>query len=132
MPSGRSLQVIEVTADANFAFDLFVIRSQVLVMDGPVFARAVVIPATKIALAETPGDGIPEHGFAAYAPSPFRESKPALPGLHEVGSVPAGKFVGQGVGVEVGAGVDGGAAFDQGDVHAPSGEMSRQGSAGRA
>src|SRR3954452_7952608 len=74
-------QAVRISAYAHFPLYSLVIRSKVVIVDGPVFACTFKRSALEVPLTLAPRHGIPQHGFAADATGALRlESRFA--GLH--------------------------------------------------
>ena len=126
---GQILEAVEVAADADFPLDRLVVRRDVLVVDRPVLAGAVVGPSLEVALAEPQRDRVPQHRLAADAAAAFR-IEPRLAGPHRR-DLAVGKVERHRMGVEVGARVHARTAFDDGHAHAAAGEVRGERAAGR-
>jgi hypothetical protein len=122
------LQAVEIPTNTDFPLNAVIERGDVFVVEWKVLAGAiVVILASEVALAEPPGNGIPEHRFAAQASSPLTV-KALLARLHG-GDLPVCELVGHGVCVEVGARVDPRSAFHDGNLGSRPRQMRRNRSA---
>ena len=127
---GEVFEAVAVAADADFALDGVVVRRDVLVVDRPVLSGAVVGLPLEVALAESQGDGVPQHRLSADAAAALGiKSRLARPHRWDLA---IGKVEGEGVRVEVGARVDARAALDERNPDTAPRQVRRERPAGGA
>ena len=126
---GQVLEVVEIPADTDLAFDDVVVRREVCVIDGPVLACPFGRPPLEIALAEPESHGVPEHGLPAHAAGALG-IEAGLAGLHGW-DVPVRIVERHRVGIEVGPRVHAGPAFHDRDARAALGQVRCERAAGR-
>jgi hypothetical protein len=112
---GQVLEAIQIAAQADFALDRFVIRRDILVVDRPVLAGAIVRAPLEVALAEPQRHRIPQHRLAAHAAASLRIE--SFFSRSHRRDLTGGEVEGERVRVEVGARIHTRTALNQGDTH---------------
>ncbi len=129
-PSGRSSRPSRLPQTPTLPLDRVVVGRDVLVVDRPVFARALERAALEVPLAEAQRDRVPQHRLAADAAAAFR-IEPGLARPHRR-NLAGGEVERHRVRVEVGARVDARTALDDRDPHAAAREVRGQRASRRA